>query len=30
MQKQDRQIINFTTGGVIGKLILFAVPIIIS
>ena len=30
MQAGDRRIINFTTGGVIGKLILFAVPIIIS
>ena len=30
MQTQGQKVINFTTGGVIGKLILFSVPIIIS
>lgn len=30
MQAQGQKVINFTTGGVIGKLILFSVPIIIS
>ena len=30
MHAQGQKAINFTTGGVIGKLILFSIPIIIS